>query len=475
VSSETNDEMDSPSAPSGDSPAESPAESPGDDSPFDEDFDTLGFDTGFGLTPNPVFEGTGGFGASPGGLLSDDDDTPPGGIYAGEEVQVLSASAIGRALAEAEGRTEDYTLPDLGALQKGLVGIDVGAAVAVVARFTDDGGHEIVPNDNDERITPVQIFFDEDGERLVGKEARLMAASAPERAIVDVKEVIANPEFVFSPADGQEMDAGEVLKVLLSRLLEDVTDHAGQAATHIAMAAPAWYGDAQRELLVKAATESGVEVVGITDESLAAAVPFSLRLPDLNQRRALVFDLGHAALGAAIVRCGQGDIEVLAQAARRDLGSAAWDKLLFDEAARKFEQAHGIDPRDDPEAATDLRLRAEDTKRQLSRLPHCTLVISCGGKTLKVGFRRKGFQSAATALVDGALELIREVRDKAEISSWEEIDALIMTGGGSRTPAIRKAIGKETGLEPERGISPEEGVAVGALYWGLGERHRKEA
>ncbi len=425
----------------------------------DDDFDALGFDSGFGA----------GFGAAPGGV-GDEDDTPPGGIYVGEDVQMLDASAVGRALAEAEGRTEEEP-PDLDALQKGLVGVDIGAAVAVVARFNEHGQHEIVPNQHDDLSTPVQVFFDDDGERLVGREARLMAASAPDRAVVNIKAALADPSFKRQ-LGGREIDAEEVLTVLIKHLLEDVADHAGEAPTHLALAAPAWFGEEQRAKLRRAAESSGATVVGIADEALAAAVPYSLRLPDLNLRRALVFDHGHAALGVSVVRCAHGDIQVLAQASRPDLGSSHWDKLLEDEAARKFQEKYGFDPREDESAAVDLRLRAEDAKRSLSQRPQCTLVVSARGQSLKVGFARRGFEQAAKKLTEGARKLMVEVRNEAGIGDWSELHALLMTGGGSRTPALRRMVKAETGLEPERGITPEEGVAIGALYWGIGERHR---
>jgi len=427
----------------------------------DEDFDALGFDTGFG--------------AAPGGL-GDEDETPPGGIYVGEDVQVLDASAVGRALAEADGEVEEGDVPDLGALQAGLVGVDIGAAAAAVARFDENGAHEIVPNEDDELLTPVQIFFDEDGEQIVGREARLMAASAPSRAVVDLKAAISDPAFRVESGgdgpDGGQLDAEAVLALFLRRLLDGVDGD----VTHVALAAPAWFGDEQRARLRRAAEQlEGVELVGITDECLAAAVPYSLRLPDLNPRTALVFDLGHAALGVGVVRCGQGDIAVLAQDARQELGSARWGALLAEEAARKFAEANGSDPLEDEAARVDLYLRAEDAKRALSARAQCTLVVSCGGKTMKVGFSRRGFEEAARGLLDESLALARAVRDQAGLSSWEEIDALILTGGGAKTPAVRRALQRETGREPERGIGMEESVAVGALYWGIGERHRRES
>jgi molecular chaperone DnaK len=424
----------------------------------DDEFDALGFDTSFG--------------AEPGGL-SDQDDTPPGGIYVGEDVQVLDASAIGRALAEVEGRTEDEGFPELGPLQQGLVGIDLGASAAVMATFDASGRHQIVQNEHDERLTPGQIFFDDDGEQLVGREARQMAPSAPDRAILDLKSVVADPEFHFSPGGGAELGGDEVLAIFLKHLVQDARDE-GHSVTHVALAAPAWYDEAQRQVIEKAVARlDDVDLVGVTEECLAAAVPFSLRLPDLNPRQALVFDLGHAALGVGVVRCASGDIEVLAQAAERELGSGAWDELLAREAARKFKEAHGLDIYADESALIDLRLKAEDAKRALSARAQCTLVAQAGGKSLKVGFTRRGFEEAAKGLVQSSLALARQVRDQAGLNGWDEVDALIMTGGGCKTPIVRRSLKGEVGRDPERGTGMEEGVALGALYWGIGERHRR--
>jgi molecular chaperone DnaK (HSP70) len=436
----------------------------------EDEFDALGFDTSFGITPSappgatmPLIEGP----------IGDQDETPPAGVFLGEDVQVLSAQNIGRALAEADGQ-ELGDLPEMGALQVGLVGIDIGASAAVVARFNADGQHEIVPNADEERVTPVQVFFDEDGERLVGSEARRMAASAPARAIVDLKEMIADPFFRLNAGSAEgEVDSQTVLSMVLTRLFDDVQRESGAKPTHVALAAPAWFAETQRETLRQAVAKTGVSLVGITDEALAAAVPYSLRLPDLNPRIALVFDLGHAALGVGIVRCAGGDITVLAQEAKRELGSARWDLLIAQEAARKFKQAHGIDPMDDKGGAIDLKLRAEDAKRELSRRTQTTLTVSARGKALKVGFTRAGFEDAAKGLLDKSMALAREVRDRAGLDSWSKVDALLMTGGGSRTPIVRSTLAKEVGREFERGIGAEEGVAIGALYWGTLERHRR--
>jgi len=203
-------------------------------------------------------------------------------------------------------------------------------------------------------------------------------------------------------------------------------------------------------------------------------VPYSLQLRDLNPRKAAVFDLGHSGLGCAIVQCGKGDIQVLAAEARRDLGATRWDDVIAEEGARHFYAQHNFDPRDDKGAALDLRLRAEEAKKSLSQKPSVTLVVSARGKSVKISFTRPSYEEATAALVEQCRSFFNEVREKAGVATWKDVDAVILTGGGTRIPAIRRMVVKEAGREPVKGINPDEGVAIGALYWGLFARFNKE-
>lgn len=404
----------------------------------------------------------------------DDDDTPPSGIYVGgEEVQVIDATALGKALAAANGLQQDFAGPKLDEIRGGLVGLDLGASVAVVARFNDDGKHEVVPNADDELGTPSHVFFDEDGEQLVGKEARRLGPSAPERAFVDVKSLLGESGFEASVGEGK-LKAEDIIGAVAKRLLDDVAERTGQKPTHAALAAPVWFLPPQKDALRRAVEKAGVEVVGVTEEPLAATVPYSLQLKDLNPRKAAVFDLGHSGLGCAIVQCAKGDITILAAEARRDLGATRWDDVIAEEGARHFYAQHQFDPRDDKGAALDLRLRAEEAKKSLSQKPSATVVVSAKGKSVKISFTRPAYEEATQALVEECRTFFNSVREKAGVASWNEVDAVILTGGGTRIPSIKRMVVKETGREPVKGINPDEGVAIGALYWGLFARSNKE-
>jgi molecular chaperone DnaK len=295
------------------------------------------------------------------------------------------------------------------------------------------------------------------------------AITAPDRAYTGeaLKIALGKP-----PADGAP-DHETLLSFVVRRLLDDVERETGERPTHAAVAAPAWYTQEQREALGRAVGKADIAVLGVTDEALAAAVPYSLRLEDLNPRTAAVFDLGHGSLGCAFVRCARGDIEILKSEARLDLGGSRWDDVLADEAAKRFKEQYGFDPREERGAAMDLKIKAEDAKKALSQRAAFTLVVQARGKVLKVGFTRSIFEVASTVLVAQARDMIEKVRKDANVESWKAVDALIVTGGASRMPMIRRMLKDLTGLEPERGINPDEGVAIGALYWGLFARSRQ--
>jgi molecular chaperone DnaK (HSP70) len=424
----------------------------------DPDFDAVGFDDGSGQAQEVQ--------------NVDDDDTPPSGIYVGgEEVQVIDAGALGRALAAASGLQTDHAGPNFTVLRTGLVGLDLGASVAVVAHFNQDGKHEVVPNAENELVTPAQVFFDEDGERLVGKEAIRLAPSAPDRAFSDVKTLLGDSKF-NAKIGGSSVNAEDVLAVVARRLLDDVEQRTGSRPTHAALAAPAWFLEPQRQALKRAVEKAGIEVVGVADEPLAATVPYSLQLRDLNPRRAVVFDLGHSGLGCAVVQCARGDIEILAADARRDLGATRFDDVIAGEGARHFKEQHGFDVRDDKGANFDLRIRAEECKKALSARPAFTMVVSARGKTSKIAFARAAFEEATRPIVEEARAFLVKIRDRAGVSDWKSIDAVILTGGGTRIPMVRRMVVQETGREPMKGINPDEGVAIGALYWGLFARSK---
>lgn len=433
-------------------------------------FDTIGFDGGFDEEEEQDLDKTPAHGVPLNSFNFDSDPskTPPQGTRLPEQ---SAASQLAAVMAEF-GINVPEKEPDFGALQDGLIGLDLGSSDAVVACFNEDGKAVIVPNSMNQRTTPARLLRDPDDPEdwLIGVEARQLLPSQPEHDYGELKSLFLM-EGWSTEIDGRTYSAVDLMGVFCSELIKDAEDHLDFKPTHVSLSAPVWFKPPQREALKAAVETAGYEVVGVTDELLAACVPYSLRLPDLQPRKAVVVDVGHKGSAIAFIECAGGDMTILCQAGLPDLGATNWDDLLIAESVRKFKQHHGFDPREDPSCMTDLNLRVEEAKKSLSLRKHYIMPIQANGKTLKVRFNRESFERASRRLLKRLSIFLSKVREKGELAEWSEFDALVVTGGGARMPMVKKAIEDTVGRQAEP-FNAEESVAIGALYWGVSARHK---
>jgi molecular chaperone DnaK len=358
--------------------------------------------------------------------------------------------------------------PDLAVLQEGLIGLDLGSSDAVIAAFNEHGKAVVVTNSDNERSTPVRLLYDE-GEWLIGREAQSLAPFHPDQDLSDFKSLFQMEGWSTNVA-GEEVGAEQLMQVFISRLLEEAQEQLACVPTSVALAAPVWFKEPQREALARAVGSCGLEVVGVTDELLAACVPYSLRLPDLAPRRVVVVDVGQRGSSVAIVRCATGDLDVRYQAGLPDLGGRSWDDLLLAEGVAAFNAEHGFDPRADATCLTDLSLRVEQAKKALSQRRQYEMPIQSEGRTAKVKFSRERLEELSAPLLRKLEHFLERFRERAGDDDWGSFDALVVSGGGARIPMVRKAIEAVVGRDSES-FTAEENVAIGALYWGVSARH----
>jgi len=417
---------------------------------LDEAFDTIGFDGGFLDSDDAKAE---------------DDKTPTDGI----DGVNLNAPQWGVDMVD-WAVPPPFQEPNLKALQRGLVGIDLGSSDAVVASFDADGRATIIANSVDDRTTPSRILRDTDGDWLIGKEARSLAPTLPEFDFGDLKSLFLLDNWA-TVIDEQEYTAKTLLATFVKCLLEDVAEQLPSEPTHLALAAPVWFSEKQRGAMANAVETLGLKVVGVTDESLAASVPYSLRLPDLQARKVVVVDVGFKGSSIAFIECAAGDLRILCQAGLPDLGGINWDELLTAEVVRKFSEYHGFDPREDPVCMTDMALRVEEAKKALSQRRQAVMRIQSKGETLKVQFSREAFERASQKILKRLRSFIKLARDKGGFDSWDEFDALIIAGGGARMPMVKAVVEETVGRQSES-FNTEEAIAIGALYWGMSTRYK---
>jgi actin-like ATPase involved in cell morphogenesis len=429
-------------------------------------FDTIGFD----YNPEDL-EKTPASGTALAQFSMSKDEAPGDTPASGTPLPPPStASQLAQVMAEF-GFNVPEREPDWEELQTGLIGIDFGSSDAVVSCYNEDGRAVILENSINRRTTPARLLRDENNEWIIGIEAKNLAPALPDQDYGDLKSL-----FLFegwsTVLDGEQYSAKRLLSIFVKRLFEDINpDDFSTPPTHVALAAPVWFQPQQREALADAVKDAlGLEVVGVTDELLAACVPYSLRLPDLSPRKAVVVDVGHKGTSCAFIECVSGDLNILCEAGLPTLGGINWDELLIAESVRKFTEHYGFDPRVDASCMTDLNLRVEEAKKALSSRKQCNMLLQSEGKTLKVRFTREAFEKASTNLIRTMRAFLNKILEQSTMEKWEDFDALVVTGGGVRIPMVKNVIEEALGRSAEA-FNAEENVAIGTLYWGVSARH----
>lgn len=450
---------------------------------FDSAFDTIGFDfnpaeleqqsssslsdTSLSTSLSDTSITNAAFSGNFGGFADDAEDDshqlpPPATLSTAQQLATIMAE-FGFQVPEEE--------PDLAALQAGLVGIDLGSSDAVVSCFDRNGKAIVVANSVAERTTPARLLLDENDDWLIGREARSLAPSNPDCDFGDLKSLFLMNGW-STDLRNKSYSASDLLGIFLRKLVEDIGDDSfGFSPTHVALAAPVWFGADQRAALSAAVASAGFQVVGVTDELLAACVPYSLRLPDLRSRKAVVVDVGHRGTSMAFIDCAGGDLNIICQAGLPDLGAVNWDELLIAESVRKFTKHHGFDPRVDATCMIDLNSRVEEAKKALSSRRSYIMPIQSEGQTLKVRFEREAFERASATLLGRLRAFLNRVLQRSEVEGWDDFDALVISGGGGRIPMV-KALIEECVGRPAEPFNAEENVAIGTLYWGMSARHQ---
>lgn len=346
-------------------------------------------------------------------------------------------------------------------VKRKIAGIDLGTTYSAIAHFDEYGKADIIPNSDNERITPSVILF-EDGEVIVGKIAKNQAVSHPENVVQFVKRNMGEPDWVRE-IDGREYTPEILSAILLKRVVTDAEEAINEQITDVVITVPAYFNDAERKATLDAGKIAGMNVLGLVNEPTAAALAYGMNHLE-ETAKALVYDLGGGTFDVTIIEIKGNNIQVLATDGERRLGGRDWDDMLLNYVAETFMAEHGLDPRDDLEAYQDLVTKCEDAKKALSRKPKANIFVQCGGKSAKIGITRELFDELTLPLLEQTETYLDVVLQKASLS-WSDIDVVLAVGGSTRMPQVQELLKRVTQQDPEKGVNPDECVALGAVYW----------
>jgi len=222
---------------------------------------------------------------------------------------------------------------------------------------------------------------------------------------------------------------------------------------------PAYFNDDQRQATKDAGKIAGLDVNRIINEPTAASLAYGLQR--LAQGVIAVYDLGGGTFDVSILRVKDGVFEVLATNGNTHLGGDDFDRVLVEWLLDDVRGRHGVDLSHDPEAVQELRLGAEGAKCRLSIEERTVLTIPFSSFTYRRDITRTDLEQLIAPLVDATLGPCRMALADAELET-SRIDEVVLVGGSTRIPLVRRRVQALFGKAPHSQLSPDEVVALGA-------------
>ena len=347
-----------------------------------------------------------------------------------------------------------------------IIGIDLGTTNSCVA-VMEGGEAVVIPNSEGARTTPSVVAFNKQGERIVGQTAKNQAVTNAERTIISIKRHMGSDYRVT--IDGKQYSPQEVSAMILQKLKADAEAYIGSPVTDAVITVPAYFTDAPPQATKDAGKIAGLNVQRIINEPTAAALAYGVDKE--NEQKIMVYDLGGGTFDVSILEIGDGVVEVLATAGNNHLGGDDFDQRIIDWMASEFQNANGIDLRNDKMAMQRLKEAAEKAKIELSGLNTATIsqpyitADATGPKHLELTLSRAKFNELTRDLVQATMGPVNQALSDAGLSAGE-LSKILLVGGSTRIPAVQEAVKSITGKDAFKGINPDECVAVGAAIQG---------
>lgn len=337
------------------------------------------------------------------------------------------------------------------------VGIDLGTTNSAIALW-QDGAARLIPNALGEVLTPSAVCVRADGTTLVGQAALDRMAIAGDAVATSFKRYMGTDHAV--KLGRRDFSAEELSALVLRALCDDAAAATGIRPTEAVITVPAYFNDRQRRATRRAGELAGLQVRRLINEPTAAAIAFGLM--DRQEREPfLVFDLGGGTFDVSIVEMFSGIIEVRATAGDNRLGGDDFN-LALAAAARPLIDPAGMLDRIAPQRAEALLFQAaERARRTLSEQDEAEFALTLEDTRLSTRISLGQFEDCAAPLLRRLRDpLARALRDSAiEPASLSEI---VLVGGGTRMPTVRRAITRLFGRFPNATVHPDHAVALGA-------------
>jgi molecular chaperone HscA len=352
------------------------------------------------------------------------------------------------------------------------VGIDLGTTNSLVAAVRNSIA-EVLPDEDGHMLLPSVVRYLEKGGRRIGRVAKEEAAIDPTNTIVSVKRFMgrgksevegaenAPYDFVDAPGmvqirtvDGVKSPV-EVSAEILATLRYRAEDTLGDDLVGAVITVPAYFDEAQRQATKDAARLAGLNVLRLLNEPTAAAIAYGL--DNASEGLYAVYDLGGGTFDLSILKLTKGVFEVLAAGGDSALGGDDFDHALYRHVLKQARVKPGT-----PEDVRLLLDRVRTAKEALSSAPDARVEATLSnGVQVSVDITETEFATLTDALVARTLTPTRKALRDAKVAP-AQIKGVVLVGGATRMPTIRRAVQDYFGQPPLTNLDPDQVVALGA-------------
>lgn len=349
------------------------------------------------------------------------------------------------------------------------VGIDLGTTHSLVAAVRSSVPE--VLSDAGRPLVPSAVYVEQGGLAHVGAEAIAKQTDFPLDTLVSIKrlmgrsyqEALASGMPYLFVEDGQSVKVQtehallspvEIAAKILEKLKLLAEGTLGDALVGAVITVPAYFDDAQRQATRDAGRLAGLNVLRLLNEPTAAAIAYGL--DHASEGTYAVFDLGGGTFDVSLLRLSRGVFEVVATGGDTRLGGDDFDALIVDNFIRKQEMT-----------SVSLQTRrvllsaARRVREMLTDHPEHAESVSVDGQVCRLELSREAFEQLAAPLVARTIACAQQALKDASLKV-QDIKGVVMVGGATRMPIVRKSVRDAFGTEPLTDLDPDQVVALGA-------------
>lgn len=351
-------------------------------------------------------------------------------------------------------------------MERTIFGIDLGTTYSCISYVDEYGRPIVIPNMHNDLTTPSVVLFESASHHVVGRSAKRQAEVKPEETCALVKRHMGDADWAFTAHDTEW--TAPVVSSLILRALADACQAAGVDVREVVITIPAYFGDEGRNATKLAGELAKLDVVDIINEPMAAAFSYGFVQAEAdNSETVLVYDLGGGTFDTTVIQIAERSITTVATDGEDELGGADWDRELARHVARRFvdECPNAEDPLDDDHARQTLMSEVEEQKQALSESQSVDFIVVHDAERAMIPVTREQFEEMTSGLLEQTIDATRRVLDKAHAKNVSQIDRILLVGGSSKMPAVKRRLEETFGIPAEL-KDPDLAVAKGAALYG---------